>query len=114
MFDGRQFLVVAKSLASPTQDGRAPTDAAQRTAVGRAYYACFHVLRPLVSKPEGWSRVEKRGKKVYLSHRQMRRLVSKKFSQDVADLLDSLVVLREHADYHNWRPSSGIPGPPPS
>jgi hypothetical protein len=114
MFDGARFLEVAKSLAIPQSGHPLPTDAAQRTAVGRAYYACFHVLRPRVCDPKGWSRVESGGKKKYLTHRQLRSLVAKKLPEGAVDLLDSLVELREHADYHIWRPSSGTLGPPPS
>lgn len=114
MFDGVRFLDVAKSLSVPSSGQPPPSDAAQRTAVGRAYYACFHVLRPRVCDPRGWTRVASGGKKKYLTHRQLRNLVAKKLPPEAADLLDSLVELREHADYHVWKPSPGAQDPPPS
>jgi hypothetical protein len=113
MFDGKGFLDVARNL-SGTSSGSADLEAVYRTAVGRAYYACFHVLRTRLCNSAGWYRLEKGGKKVYLTHKKLRQLVARKMSSDSVDILDSLVEMREHADYHSWAPSVGAPGPAPS
>jgi hypothetical protein len=113
MFDGLEFLDVAKQI-SGRGVSLTESEALYRTAVGRAYYACFHELRKRLCNPAGWYRLGKGGKKDYLTHKELRRLVAKKISADSADLLDLLVEMREHADYHSWQPSSGTPGPPPS
>lgn len=113
MFDGLGFLDVARSLSNPaTTEPR--TEASYRTAVGRAYYACYHELRRCLCDPREWARIGTGGKKVYLSHRQLRTLVRERLPDGSVDLFDSLIELREHADYHSWKPSSARVGPPPS
>lgn len=113
MFDGSQFLTVAQH----SVDDHAPeptSDARFRTGVGRAYYACFHVLRRSLCDPRGWTRIEKGGRKKYLTHHQLRGLIARKLPPGSTDLFDSLIEMREHADYHTWKPSVGRSDPPPS
>ena len=112
MFDGSEFLEVARGLAG--EEGVTSTvEAAYRTAIGRTYYACFHTLRARLCDPRGWHRQGKGGKMKYLTHRQLRGLVAKNMAPTTSDLLDTLIELREHADYHSWRPTPGALGPPP-
>lgn len=113
MFDGLDFLDVARLLANPAT--MAPrTEASFRTSVGRAYYACYHALRRRLCDPRDWARFGASGKKIYLTHRRLRSLVREKLPSGSVDLFDSLIEMREHADYHSWKPSSTRPGPPPS
>ncbi len=114
MFDGREFLGVARHLLGGVAAGGTDHEALYRTAVGRSYYACFHVLRRALCDPAGWARFGKGGRKVFLTHQQLRRLVIRRLPVGSVDLFDSLREMREHADYHSWKPSVGGAGGPPT
>lgn len=81
-FDPREFLEVADSMAS---QGR--SEAALRTAVGRAYYAAFLRARDMLGV-RGRRRVKK-------------RVIDELKKQDrhAGDQLDKLEELRDYADY---------------
>ena len=87
MFDGREFLRLAMELASRPSD-----EAAARSAVGRAYYAVFHVGRGFV---EASGEELRRGP---VGHRQLAQLLAGA-STAVTQDLERLRQLRNSADY---------------
>ena len=109
MFDGSSFRAVATALDAQIISAAVP-EAFGRSAIGRAYYACFHAARGSLFQAADWSDKKK------TTHKAVRQATRKAKGNFVADKLDTLVVLREHADYHTWNPSQ--PGqsqnPPPS
>jgi hypothetical protein len=109
-FDGLTFLELSRQLSGLPEESAVP-EARHRTAVGRAYYACFHALRRQLCDPRGWHRIEKNGRKAYITHRKLRQLVQRKLPSGSVDLFDTLVEMREHADYHSWARGSVGPGP---
>ena len=113
MFDGTNFLEVALNLRT-YGEGSTTSEAFFRSAIGRAYYACYHALRAKYFNKEKWSVPGEKGEKQYISHRKLRLKVRELASNLTADKLDTLVELRIHADYHSWAPTrEGGPAPPP-
>lgn len=96
-FDGTLFLEVARELSEPAEDGPRRLQARWRTAVSRAYYACFwyardfveHVLQlPVASTADAHSDV---GALFRLRERNDRKL---------AVVLEQLRAERNLADYN--------------
>ncbi len=114
MFDGTNFFEVALNLRA-NGEGTPTSEAFFRSAIGRAYYACFHAFRARYFAKEKWNVPKERGEKEYVSHRKLRLKVRELGSNVTADKLDTLVELREHADYHSWVPTpEGAPALPPA
>src|SRR6266511_5102796 len=97
MFEGADFFAVAKQLSG--QVAAPAPESIQRTAIGRAYYACYSAARESFVASQVWQDKKK------ASHAAVRRAAQKK-DPTLASWLDTLRVLREHADYHVWTPSS--------
>lgn len=87
MFDGREFLRLAVELLSLEGD-----EAAARSAVGRAYYAVYHVGRRRVEMSGG---ALSRGP---AGHMQLAQLLGRE-SVALAQDLERLRKLRNSADY---------------
>ena len=104
MFDGKTFFEVAAQLRSFGHTS-GKSDAFFRSSVSRAYYACFHAYRERHFPKEKWHIPKGGGEKEYISHRKLRKKVRADGEHLIADKLDLLVELREHADYHSWQPA---------
>jgi hypothetical protein len=81
-FEPSEFLTLARSLAKDSTD-----EAALRTAVGRAYYGVFLLLR------DRFGVVQTEG-----VHAEVRYRL-KRYDSDLGDSFDSLLKLRRAADY---------------
>src|SRR5713101_1652306 len=107
MFDGKEFMDVAKHLGASAAGSPHP-EAYFRSAIGRAYYACFHACREKYFAPKRWGKAD-------ATHKAVRRVVHDKAKGLMPDWLDTLIELREHSDYHSWAPSQrAVLGPPPN
>ncbi len=105
VFDGRIFEIVAERLRVLPTDSDT-SEAFFRTAIGRAYYSCFHAYRQKHFPSRTWYVPRGKGKKgKYVGHGELRREVRRVGLGVTADKLDTLIELREHADYHSWPPS---------
>jgi len=74
-------------------------EAFYRSAIGRAYYACFLTCRVTFFPPHKWGRWD-------ATHQKVRNVVKKKLPGSASGLFDTLRQLREHSDYHTW-PAAG-------
>lgn len=86
-FDGRDFLVAASFLATQGKD-----EGARRSAISRAYYACFHRARDYARARSAIVRVDGS------AHVAVRRYIGALDGSIEWDLL-RLHTLRKHADY---------------
>jgi hypothetical protein len=82
------FYQVARDLAARGRD-----EGEWRTAIGRAYYACYHLARLGCRRKWSWSPPEQ-GR-----HRAVVRKLRQHHQHYLADHLSQLLNLREHADY---------------
>ena len=98
MFDGKEFIDVANQLQSAAPSSSHP-EAFYRSAIGRAYYACFLTCREKFFPPQKWGRSD-------ASHRAVRKVVSRRAKGSVSSWFDTLKELREHSDYHTWPASA--------
>ena len=89
MFEWDDFRGLAEELATRSGD-----EAAQRTAISRAYYACFHAGRGYLA--EAGIAVDAGGG----AHRQVRNELRSR-SADAGEQLWRLHLLRKEADYDN-------------
>lgn len=112
LFDGRSFIRVAVHL-STSADHSDVFEAFYRSSIGRAYYACFHAFRAKHFPPEQWHIPREDGTAKYVSHWQLRRRIRENDSGPTADMFDTLIQLREHADYHSWKPTPMASRAPP-
>lgn len=87
-FDAAGFLHLSQRLVSAE-----PNEAGYRTAINRAYYACFLIGRESTTR-KGWLSPSYRGD----DHSGLRRALDK--VPNLSDKLLGLYQLREHADYH--------------
>ena len=89
-FDEKQFydfgFEIAKAYAH---------EAAYRTAIGRIYYACY-LTGAKAAKNKGWFSPQYSAG----DHSALRRALKAQAKDALADKLQDLYVLREHADYH--------------
>ncbi len=88
LFDPAEFFRLAQELLAAQEH-----EAYLRTAINRAYYACFHLA--LISCRRKWSWVAPD----YGQHRGVIRKLREQRLTHLARQLDSLLVLREQADY---------------
>ena len=93
-FDWKQYLTLAEFLRDHTGPG-ADREAAQRSAVSRAYYAAFGLAREFAATREGF---------ILLGDAEDHQRLQQHFSQwkrrDVADQLRQMRRWRNDADYH--------------
>ena len=87
-FNAQEFLQLGLRLVSYE-----PNEAGYRTAINRAYYACFLIRRESATR-KGWLIPSYRGD----DHSGLRRALDK--VPNLSDKLLDLYQLREHADYH--------------
>jgi uncharacterized protein (UPF0332 family) len=87
-FDPRAFFTLAQSLGTTGQP-----EECRRTAVSRAYYACFHVARMALERGGRWQAGTTNSHQTVIS--ELRRRNRRHLSVP----LDVLRRLREHADY---------------
>ena len=87
-FNAQEFLQLSLRLVSYE-----PNEAGYRTAINRAYYACFLIGRESATR-KGWLIPSYRGD----DHSGLRRALDK--VPNLSDKLLDLYQLREHADYH--------------
>jgi hypothetical protein len=93
-FDPRGFYRVALEVAAAHRED----ESYRRTAVARAYYACFHLARRGLERGGRWSPGT-----VNVHERVLQELVSRRRT-GIANGLRVLRRLREHADYDLARP----------
>ncbi len=96
-FDGATFAEVARHLQGEAQRNPTP-EAMLRASIGRYYYACYHALRRRFIRQRDWDKIKRTG------HRTLKRAVEDKGHPEIASWLETLMILREHADYHIWPP----------
>ncbi|MFM2313628.1 MAG: hypothetical protein RLZZ04_2904 [Cyanobacteriota bacterium] len=94
-FEWIQFLDLAKDLHHSTTEDSPLAEAKYRTVIGRAYYAVFNVAKEYLESqgirlPRGSS-----------AHEEVRNHFDNQNFSTVADNLDNLRKLRNHADYKN-------------
>ena len=94
-FDPRSFFRVAQALSGPGQ-----TEENLRTAISRAYYACFHVARLGLERGGRWQAGQMNAHQAVISELRRRN------RRHLAARLDALRQLREYADYALDRPVS--------
>ncbi len=88
LFDPRLFFRLAEALGTPGQP-----EENRRTAVSRAYYACFHVARGWLERGGRWHAGSTNAHQAVISELRRRN------RWHLGTRLDSLRQLREHADY---------------
>lgn len=86
-FQGREFLATAIFLATQTDD-----EGSQRSAISRAYYACFHRARDSARRSSVVIRQDGS------AHVGVRRSLEMR-DREIAFQLKRLHTLRKHADY---------------
>jgi len=89
-FNAREFFEFGTQIADAYG-----SSSAYRTAIGRAYYACFLIGRDAISR-KGWFSPSGRSD----DHSAVRRTLSEHGPGGVSDKLRDLNEMREHADYH--------------
>ena len=89
-FNAREFFELGSQIANVYHSA-----CAYRTAIGRAYYACFLTGRDAVSR-KGWFSPSQRRD----DHSAVRRALGERGPSGVADKLRDLSEMRDHADYH--------------
>ncbi len=87
-FDARRFFDLAHTLSAPGRE-----EASLRTAISRAYYACFHLARQGLERSGRWSAGNVNVHERVLSELRARR------RHGIHDSLRALRRLREQADY---------------
>ena len=87
-FDPSDFYDLAVAL--PSLDAR---EASLRTAISRAYYACFHLARLGCQRKWSWTPPP------FGEHRSVIRKLREQRVLQLAAALQTLLDLREHADY---------------
>lgn len=89
-FDGKEFYNLGVKIAVTYRN-----EAGYRTAIGRAYYACY-LVGANATKNKGWF------SPTYSvsDHSALRRALKNRGKDGIADELLDLYILREHADYH--------------
>jgi len=99
LFDGKTFFEVGNYLRQNSEpDGK--HDAMLRSSIGRYYYACYHAAREAFKEKQNWNDHKKS------SHGTICKAVRKNCSSNASSLLDTLKIMREHADYHCWLPKT--------
>jgi hypothetical protein len=100
MFDGTDFVQVGNSLHSSHRNHVCP-EAMLRSAIGRYYYACFHLAREKLVKKKDWKDSRK------TQHWKIAKDLGTRIDAELGDWYQQLLILRTHADYHSW--SSAMP-----
>jgi uncharacterized protein (UPF0332 family) len=94
-FDWREYLNLARQLAGLQGSGYSQ-EAAERSAVSRAYYAAFCWARNYAEKNLGFQPGGKSS-----DHAELREYLKKKGYQEVASDLNQLRIWRNACDYDN-------------
>jgi len=96
-FNAREFFELGSKIAAAHAN-----ECGYRTAIGRVYYAC-HLIGSDATKEKGWFVPKNRAE----DHSGLCRALKDHNQTRIENKLRDLIELREHADYHIKKPSSG-------
>jgi len=100
-FDWREYLELAKHLGGQASSGYS-AEAAERSAVSRAYYAAFCWVRNYAEATLGFRRIG-----TARDHERLRDLLKSKYRLQVASNLNRLRGWRNDCDYEERVPGLG-------
>ena len=96
MFSGDDYFHVGENLEKGAPGSQSP-EAMYRAAISRYYYACYLKARSKLINQKDWS------DKSRTSHSKVQSKV-KDTKLIIGQYYETLRMLREHADYHVWKP----------